>query len=123
MPSLLGGVLRDKGIAFDCYAAYVRQCTVASDSIVACPSLKPSASFSIRAYGDVNALLLARSWIHRMFFRVSAWLESCIDSTPQEASNVQFGAYEEPEELTSVALTATGPLLTRIRQIRGLSPR
>lgn len=122
---LRGGRWTDlhKGIAFDCYAAYVRQGTVASDFIAACPSLKPSVSFSIRAYGDVNALLLARSWIHRMFFLFSAWLESCIDSTPQESSNVQLGAYEEPEELTSVALTATRPLLARIRQIRGLSPR
>ena len=92
------------------------------DRLVQCFGLPMSGSWSIRAYGDHGALVLAKAWIYRHHLFLRAWLEAGgHEGFAFEPELVR--SYQEPPELTALSIGAEGALLERIAQFRGMQPR
>ena len=96
---------------------------MAEDFIGLYASLRASASFSIREHGDANALILARSWIHRLFFFFSMWADEGYEDKPKHFSQEELDRYVEPDELRIMAEGAKAATLARITQIRVVCPK
>jgi hypothetical protein len=111
----------NKGVAFDCYAAYALKGTSAETFVSNYAKLRMSGSWSIRLYGDREALVLARAWIHRNFHFLKLWMEGgSRDDHVFSAADVL--AYVELPELVALSAEAEGPLAERIVQLRSLQP-
>lgn len=111
-----------KGIAFDCYAAYVVKGSRAEEFVQCYGSLQRSASWSIRLYGEEQCLVMAKAWIHRMYHFFILWLEGHADETMKfSASDVD--SYREPTVFAELATSADEVLQKRVRQIRSIVPR
>ncbi len=111
-----------KGVALDCYGAYVIRGSSAEDFVAAFPCLAMSASWSISVYGDEACLALARAWIHRLHYVVQLWVAA---GSPDDHifADAEIAAYVEPLSLVQLALGANSALAARIAQIRALLQR
>jgi hypothetical protein len=112
----------NKGLAFDCYAAYSLKGTEAEQFVASYHSLQSSASWSIRSYGDNECLTMARAWIHRMYYFFDLWLQAPSDEV-RKFGHADVSSYPEPIDFAQLAVTATGSLHNRICQIRQIVPR
>ena len=111
-----------KGVAFDCYAAYVTKGGLAEDFVACFPLLSMSASWSIALYGDDACLVLARAWIHRMYYFFRIWVDAG-SSLAHIYTAGDLLAYVEPLSFVQLAVGANSSLAARILQIRSLCSR
>lgn len=112
-----------KGIAFDCYAAYTVKDSGADLFVASYGNLRQSAPWSIRMYGDREALTLAKAWIHRLFYFFNIWqgASECAGGAHQSSMG-DAHAYQEPPEFSALAEGAQGAFASRVKQIRSMVP-
>lgn len=82
--------------------------------------LQKTSRYSLRAYGDRAAGILARCWAHRMQYYFDVFLaKDAMDYcyTPEDHSS-----YREPLEIAELGHDSEGRLSARIAQIRALRP-
>ena len=112
----------NKGVAYDCYACYAINSSLAAEFVQSFSNVRSSASWSIRAYGDVAAHVLAMAWGHRHHHFLNRWVAvGCPEG--HKFSEEDIGLYSEPDALRGLASDAVGPLADRIRQIREMVPK
>ena len=112
-----------KGVAFDCYMAMAIKGSLAANMVEQYKaSLKGSGSFSISAYGDYNARVLAKAWCHRHYHFLKLWRAGGCKAG-HVFSDADVLAYVEFPELAAIAVGAAGAMADRIRQVRAIRPR
>ena len=60
-------------MAFDCYASFALPGTDAERVALRFRNLRKMGSWSIRLYGDDEALVMAKAWTHKHYFFLQAW--------------------------------------------------
>lgn len=83
--------------------------------------LTKSARFEITLYGNANAILIARSWRHKMEYFYKKWMAAGCGKYQYSENDVEV--YEEPQEFTQAVQGLSGQQSARVAQIRALVPR
>lgn len=84
--------------------------------------LPQSATFSINAYGEHGASVLARYWVARCHFLLG--LSERSSCAPGERyDEVALASFAEPDEFRALAEDAGGALAKRVAELRGMQPR
>ena len=110
-----------KGIAFDCILASAIRGTEAHVFMSSFVGLNVSASFSLTAYGEEQALILARAWIGKAYAWFRVWQEAG-SKLDHEFKAEDLASYAEPADSRALAVEAKGGLAGRVQQIRKMFP-
>ena len=111
-----------KGVAYDCYACYAINGSLADEFVQSFANVRASVSWSIRAYGDAGAHVLARAWGHKHHYFVMLWAAAgCPEGHIFSEEDIRL--YSEPDAFRVLAADAVGPLADRILQIRAMVPK
>lgn len=125
LPAFAWGVLggawtaRHKGVCYDAYKG--RNTSMAAKAWAKEFFLCPTASFSVRMYGDENAQLLVEAWTMRMnaFFRMA----SSSKSSAFEYSRAQLDEVSNGVAFEAARQLAIGPARARFEAVATLAPR
>lgn len=110
---------RNKGCAFDCFAA----CAVSFEGKDMCKSysLPSSASFSLKLYGERQAVAMCEYWLSKHKFWFDIWRHyDC--PVGRRFEQRELDAFEEPAEFAELARLAAGAVAKRVAQLRALHP-
>ena len=117
--SLRGGkwTLARKGVSFDCFLASSKSHAAAAlcDQF----GLARSGSFPIALYGEHEALLLGKSWPHRMEFLLHAW-QGSDDPATFKLSADDISRYEDCAEMVELLASTKSAVVKRAQTVRSL---